>query len=52
MLKFDIQVSGFDGIQEKVIGALDKSEHIVAIQAAKETSFIPDLMRGTCITGN
>lgn len=44
MLKFDIQVSGFNGIQEKVIGALDKSEHIVAIQAAKDTApFVPML---------
>lgn len=44
MVKFDIKVSGFDKIEKKIIGSLDKSEHIVAIQAAKDTTpFVPML---------
>lgn len=43
-IKFDISISGIDGIPEKISATCDKAEHAVAIQAAKDTApFVPAL---------
>lgn len=44
MLKFSVKTDGFDELHEKLAQACAKSEHIVAVQARKDTSpYVPFL---------
>lgn len=56
-LSFRIDMAGMDGIKAKIAQAASKSEHAVAVQAAKDTSpFVPaltgDLDRRTRVDEN
>lgn len=56
-LSFRIDMTGMDGIKAKIAQAASKSEHAVAVQAAKDTSpFVPaltgDLDRRTRVDEN
>lgn len=44
MLRFNVHASGIDAIQQKLESASEKAEHIVAVQAQKDTSpYVPAL---------
>lgn len=57
MLKITVSTDGFDGLKEKLAQACTKAEHVVAVQAEKDTSpFVPfltgSLDQRTKVVGN
>lgn len=46
-MKFTVDASGVDGIKEKIALACTKAEHIVAIQAAKDTAPFTPMQTGS-----
>ena len=57
MLKFSVKTDGFDELYEKLAQACTKAEHIVAVQAQKDTSpYVPfltgSLDQRTQVVGN
>nr|DAD77887.1 MAG TPA: Minor capsid protein [Siphoviridae sp. ctHDv29]DAG04233.1 MAG TPA: Minor capsid protein [Siphoviridae sp. ctKsH2] len=57
MLKFSVKTDGFDELHEKLAQACTKAEHIVAVQARKDTSpYVPfltgSLDQRTMVDGN
>ena len=57
MLKFSVKADGFDELHETIAQACTKAEHIVALQARKDTApYVPfltgSLDRRTQVEGN